>query len=87
MSGSVVVPLAAGAIYSRGILTEHRLCGRCAAFPPTVLVPTLGANPIVYSLRGTQTFGAFPATGTVIDSVSGNNVGIDYWVFPRVSAP
>ena len=34
-------------------------------------LPTLGANPIVYSLRADTDVRAFPATGTVIDSVSG----------------
>lgn len=53
----------------------------------TVLLPTLGANPALFSMRGTQTYGAFPATGTAIDTVAGNTVGFDYVVFPRVSTP
>lgn len=57
-------------------------------FPPNGhLLPTLGASPIVISLRGTQTYGAFPATGTVIDSVSGSTIPMDYWVFLRASTP
>jgi len=88
VSGSVVAPLAAGR-YLLAWNTDGAPTVRTVRGIPAngFLVPTLGANPIVYSLRGTQTFGAFPATGAVIDSVSGNNVGIDYWVFPRVSVP
>lgn len=47
----------------------------------------IGASPFVTGIRGAQTYGAFPGTGTAWNTISGAATPNHYMIFARVSVP
>lgn len=87
-AASVTAPLAPGrylmATNSNGTATIRTFRGFLAN---QWLMSTLGASSVVFLLRGAQTYGAFPATGTAIDTVSASTIALDYYMCLRISTP